>query len=597
MNEGARQNPALKLIGCSVLVLASLLAPIAVHAATSDLFVSSSGNVGIGTTSPNSGAALDIGNTTSSLLLPVGTSGNRPSGVGGMLRYNSASGAPEFFTTGWLPVPLTASSPIVIDATTGNLTCPTCNTSSAAVASVSGDGTLISNSASTGAVALTLGNASAYSVWGNATSSSAVPGYTSSPTLSGIITDTQTIGASTTDGLVLTNPTAASSGNQQWSPRVRWTGRGWKTDTTAASQELDAVAELQAVQGTSSPTFNWVLSGQVNGGGYTPLLTVPSSGGLNISSGVYQIGGAQIAASNLANGTTGSGAIVLATSPTLTTPNIGAATGTSLAVSGNITTSAGSIGVGTTAPNSGSAIDMSKTSSSVLLPVGTSGDRPTGVDGMMRYNSDTPGIEVYYSSAWHALSAASSTGTVASIQTFTSSGTWSKPSGLGTDSMTYLQCWGAGGGGNVGGGDAGGGGGAYRDVWVKTSTLSSSVSVTIGSGGTSGGNGGASSFGSSLTAPGGGGGGSGASPAGTGGDYLYGQYYGGGCGETLPSSCNTTSSIYGGGGGGHFGSGTSGSSAFGGSGGKNGIAGSQPGGGGGNGAAGGAGECKATTWY
>ncbi len=51
----------------------------------------------------------------------------------------------------------------------------------------------------------------------------------------------------------------------------------------------------------------------------------------SIASGsTYQIGGTQIAASNLSNGTTGSGAVVLATSPTLTTPTLGAATATSI---------------------------------------------------------------------------------------------------------------------------------------------------------------------------------------------------------------------------------------------------------------------------
>jgi len=80
------------------------------------------------------------------------------------------------------------------------------------------------------------------------------------------------------------------------------------------------------------------------------LLTVPSGGGLNLNSGVYQINGTQLAASNLLNGVTGSGSIVLATSPTLTTPNIGAATGTSLAVTGNITSSGGQIGAGTASP-------------------------------------------------------------------------------------------------------------------------------------------------------------------------------------------------------------------------------------------------------
>lgn len=44
----------------------------------------------------------------------------------------------------------------------------------------------------------------------------------------------------------------------------------------------------------------------------------------------YLVSGSQIAAANLSNGTTGSGAIVLASSPVLTTPNIGAAIAASL---------------------------------------------------------------------------------------------------------------------------------------------------------------------------------------------------------------------------------------------------------------------------
>ena len=60
-----------------------------------------------------------------------------------------------------------------------------------------------------------------------------------------------------------------------------------------------------------------------------------SSEHMNIASGkTYRVGGTQISASNLSNGTTGSGSVVLATSPTLITPNIGAATGTSLTTTG-----------------------------------------------------------------------------------------------------------------------------------------------------------------------------------------------------------------------------------------------------------------------
>jgi hypothetical protein len=58
----------------------------------------------------------------------------------------------------------------------------------AQVTSITGDGTLITNSGSTGDVDLTLGNAGAYTLWGNNTSSSATPGYQTSPQISGTMT-------------------------------------------------------------------------------------------------------------------------------------------------------------------------------------------------------------------------------------------------------------------------------------------------------------------------------------------------------------------------------------------------------------------------
>lgn len=53
-----------------------------------------------------------------------------------------------------------------------------------------------------------------------------------------------------------------------------------------------------------------------------------------------------LAASDLTNGTTGSGAVVLANTPTLITPVLGVATGTSLAATGLIKSSSASAGVG-----------------------------------------------------------------------------------------------------------------------------------------------------------------------------------------------------------------------------------------------------------
>lgn len=67
------------------------------------------------------------------------------------------------------------------------------------------------------------------------------------------------------------------------------------------------------------------------------------------------------------------------------------------------------------------------------------------------------------------------------VQTFSSSGTWTKPSGYATDSPVLIRAWGGGGGGCD---DSGGGGGGYNEVWVKLNLLASTETVTIGAGGT-----------------------------------------------------------------------------------------------------------------
>ncbi len=100
------------------------------------------------------------------------------------------------------------------------------------------------------------------------------------------------------------------------------------------------------------------------------------------------------------------------------------------------------------------------------------------------------------------------------LQTFTSSGTWSKPSGK---TLTMIECWGGGGSGGKRsssyGGGGGGGGGGYMSITKLTASLGATETVTIGAGGaaqstanTAGNNGGNTSFGSWLTAYGGAGG-------------------------------------------------------------------------------------------
>lgn len=106
-----------------------------------------------------------------------------------------------------------------------------------------------------------------------------------------------------------------------------------------ASHSFGAIAGVLSVLSTDT----WAAAGnrsakmvaQLTQAGSTGTAWTATTTAFNIPTGSqYQINSTQIAASNLSNGTTGSGAIVLATSPSLTTPTLGVAIGTSLALGG-----------------------------------------------------------------------------------------------------------------------------------------------------------------------------------------------------------------------------------------------------------------------
>ena len=100
------------------------------------------------------------------------------------------------------------------------------------------------------------------------------------------------------------------------------------------------------------------------------------------------------------------------------------------------------------------------------------------------------------------------------IQTFNTSGTWTKPVGYVATARVYVQVWGGGASGSRNSVTAenasGGGGGSYSSAWVALSSLGATETVTIGAGGASrtgsnqaGATGGDSSVGTFLAAGGG----------------------------------------------------------------------------------------------
>lgn len=241
-------------------------------------------------------------------------------------------------------------------------------------------------------------------------------------------------------------------------------------------------------------------------------------------------------------------------------------------------------------------------------------------------------------------------------QTFTGSGTWTKPSVV-SASRVLVRMWGAGGGGSSNSQGGGGGGGAYVEKWFLASDLGSTETVTIGAGGSTNSSGGNTTFGAHLTAYGGGaannatnggggggggatakgsdgsgndggdGGGGGSSGAdgetgnvGSGGDGKVGGGGGGGGNNSTPNAGGDAfwggaggggggsqtqdnhggDSVFGGGGGAgapNTGTATGGNSVHGGNGGDTNSAGSAPGGGGGRNAAGADGRVEVTTYY
>jgi hypothetical protein len=98
-----------------------------------------------------------------------------------------------------------------------------------------------------------------------------------------------------TAGIGAINTTAATAGNQKYSPVIRWRGNGWKTNATAASQRVDFRTYVIPVEGAAAPTGLWVLESSINAGAYTSHLQLSSAGYLNLQSTTFGLGVPKIA--------------------------------------------------------------------------------------------------------------------------------------------------------------------------------------------------------------------------------------------------------------------------------------------------------------
>lgn len=279
--------------------------------------------------------------------------------------------------------------------------------------------------------------------------------------------------------------------------------------------------------------------------------TLPvSNGGTGITSlgtGVATFLGTPSSA-NLASAVTdetGSGSLVFATSPTLTTPALG-------------TPSSGVLTNCTSLPPAQVSDQNNSSTGYFDLPVGTTAQRPVSpAEGMIRYNTTTSEYEVYKASLWRLIPV-----TAYSV------------------SVEYLVIAGGAAGGSSadGGGSGGGGAGGYRTATLSID-LSTSYTVTVGGGGSAvtalaGGSGSNSVFGS-ITSTGGGGGGSGYAASG-GAPLTGGSGGGGGYDGALATGAN-----------GNTPSTSPSQGNNGGNGGVTGVGNTQGGGGGGSGAVGG----------
>jgi hypothetical protein len=327
--------------------------------------IDANGNVGIGTIAPAGGLDVATTGAQSSILVPRDTTANRPgTGLNGMMRYNTASNAFEFYQNGaWVnygtgsgngsgdfkadgSVPMTGA----FQAIAGAVGTPGITFVGNTTTGIYSPGAGTTAFAQNGTSSLVIDALGGVTISGGATSTQV--------TISNAVGSGKALSAShTSNGIGILASTASGTALQA----NGGSGTGVKTSTSAG-------------YGVYTTTSN---------GGYAVYGSAAANSGSQMGVGLYGLvtGSANVgyAVQAVNNGTGGWGIYSSGTSPNYF---------------------AGNVGVGTTVP--GALLDVYGTGaySSILVPRDTTANRPTGVNGMIRYNTNTAAFEFYQNGGW-----------------------------------------------------------------------------------------------------------------------------------------------------------------------------------------------------
>ncbi len=352
------------------------------------VFVDGSGRVGVGTDTPNVNAIFDINGLAglSAMIVPRDSQAARPVGVNGMIRYNTNTARMEIFENGgWVDVVQTPDGGILnLSGTNGALVSGPALTKTISIDTGVTTGQIVQVAAGDRLPVIDGSNLT------NIANLRGVNVSTTAPTVGQVLRHNGSAWEAFTP-VDNAGVTFVAMGSGMLGGNITATGTLTIDVGTGPNQivQLDGTSRLPAVDGSQLTNVNAVQiqSRDVAAGlpADNQVLTwnnaaaqwearTPGAGADNL--------GSHIAAQHIQlNGFFLSGD--------------GGAEGVFVAGAGNV-------GVGTNTPNANSILDVngSGAMSALIVPRDAQAARPTGVNGMIRYNTNTAKMEIFENGGW-----------------------------------------------------------------------------------------------------------------------------------------------------------------------------------------------------